>query len=78
MNSPIFKCSIYVLISAITAMATEIGKYHEFSEITNLKWSLIGINILLQSLIAVKAFTDQSLSEKSTSTPKEDNIESIN
>lgn len=78
MSSSIFKCSIYVLISAITAMATEIGKYHNFEEITSLKWSLIGINILLQSLIAVKAFTDQSLSNNSTSTPKAESIESIN
>lgn len=82
MNTPLFKCTIYVLIAALTAASTEIANYHSFEEITSMKWYLIGSSVFLQSLVAVKAFLDQSMSAKkqdysSTETPSAVNKESI-
>ena len=78
MTGPLFKCVIYVLISALTALSTELSKYDSLSEITDAKWYVIITGIVLQCLIAVRAFIDQSISNQSTSSPKEDNIESTN
>ena len=78
MNTSLFKCSIYVLIAAITAASTEIANYHNFDEITSMRWYLICSSVVLQSLVAIKAFMDQSMSvESSTSTPSAESKESV-
>jgi hypothetical protein len=63
MNKPLIKCIIYIIISALTAISTDIVSYHSFSEISSMKWFCLGVNVLLQSLIALKAFLDQSISD---------------
>jgi hypothetical protein len=80
MTGPLFKCTIYILISALTALSTELSKYDNLSEITDVKWGVLLSGVILQCLIAVRAFIDQSISKESTSTltPKEESIESTN
>ena len=65
MNKPIFKCFIYILISALTAISTDIVTYHSFSEISDMKWFCLSVNVVLQALIAFKAFLDQTISTDS-------------
>jgi len=62
MNTPLIKCFIYIIISALTAISTDIVSYHSFSEISQMKWFCLSVNVLLQSLIALKAFLDQTIS----------------
>ena len=64
MATPIFKCLLYIFISALTALMTDITKYSSFEEITAIKWFCLAINIILQALIAVRAFIDQAISKE--------------
>ena len=65
MMSPTFKCVIYILIAAFTALSTKLMDVQSFSDITPIKGTVIVLDILLQSLIAMRAFLDQSISNKS-------------
>ena len=63
MVSPTFKCLNYVLIAALTALAAELSTIEDLSNISSTKIAVIATQILLQSLIAVRAFFDQTLSK---------------
>jgi hypothetical protein len=82
MDTSLFKCSIYVLIAALTSVSTELANFHSFDEISPMKWWVIGFSVCVQSLVALRAFLDQSISiskdQSSTETPSADNNESIN
>lgn len=63
MVSPTFKCLIYILIAALTALSAELTNIKEFSEITFLKGVVIATEVILQGLVALRAFLDQSISK---------------
>lgn len=65
MTSPTFKCLIYVFVAALTALGTELNNITN-GEITKDKWIQIVVHTILQSVIAWKAFLDQSISSKET------------
>lgn len=62
MSSPVFKCVIYILIASLTSLLAELSNIQNFSDITPGKVVVIVIGVLLQALIAVRAFMDQSIS----------------
>lgn len=53
---------LYFLIAAIPAFMVDLGQYKSFSEITDISLAIIIANFVLQGLIAVRAFIDQSIS----------------
>ena len=53
---------LYFLIAAIPALMVDLGQYKSFSEIGDIAIAVIIANFVLQGLIAVRAFMDQSLS----------------
>ena len=55
------KCIIYIVIASITVITTEISGHQTFDEITPMKLTQITLNVVLQSLIALRAFLDQSI-----------------
>lgn len=63
MVSPTFKCIIYVLIAALTALTAELSSVSSLSDISSTKIITIIAEIVLQSLIALRAFLDQSISK---------------
>lgn len=71
MTKPGFKCAIYIIIAALTALATDIAHYQTVEEITALKLFSMITNIILQALIAVRAFMDQSISKEQISNNQE-------
>ena len=66
MSSPIFKCVIYILIAALTSLSAELFNIQNFSDVAPGKLIAITISVILQSLVAVRAFMDQSISNNST------------
>ena len=64
MNTPKLKCFIYVLVAALTCLSAELGTLKDFSELSTLKITNITIAMIIQSVVALKAFMDQSLSNK--------------
>jgi hypothetical protein len=57
-----FRATIYFLIAAIPALLVDLGQYKSFASIPDISLVIIGANFLLQGLIAVRAFMDQSIS----------------
>ena len=74
MSSPIFKCVIYVLIAALTSLSAELSNIHNFSEVSSIKIVAIVTGIVLQSLIAMRAFLDQSISKESSVATEDSSI----
>lgn len=72
MIRPVFKCLLYILIAALTALLADLTTFHSFEEISTIKWCSVIINIILQSLIAVRAFLDQAISNHIE--PKDEDI----
>lgn len=70
MSSPVFKCVIYILIASLTSLSAELSNIQNFSDITPGRVVIITIGVLLQALIAVRAFMDQSISTSSNNEPK--------
>ena len=64
MDTSKLKCFIYVLVAALTCLSTELGTIKDFTELSTLKMTNISIAMVIQSVIALKAFLDQSLSNK--------------
>ena len=54
----------------------DLGQYKSFNEITDIALAVIVANFVLQGLIAVRAFIDQSISR--TKEKKEKKVELIN
>lgn len=53
---------LYFLIAAIPALMVDMGQYKSFSEMSDITITIIVANFVLQGLIAVRAFIDQSIS----------------
>jgi len=53
---------LYFSIAALAALVTDISKYQHFSDIEPVPLVMLVANIILQGLIAVRAFLDQSVS----------------
>lgn len=53
---------LYFLIAAIPSLMVDLGKYKSFSDIGDIALAVIVANFMLQGLIAVRAFIDQSIS----------------
>jgi len=66
---------LYFLIAAIPAFITDISAFKSFSDIGSVAAVIIFANFLLQGLIAVRAFMDQSISRNTRDKKK---VELIN
>ena len=55
------KAILYIGIASFTTLITDLGDYKSFAEINPVKAAIIGINFILQGLIAWRAFLDQSV-----------------
>lgn len=53
---------LYFLIAAIPALMVDMGQYKSFSDMSDITIAIIVANFVLQGLIAVRAFIDQSIS----------------
>lgn len=60
-NCVIVKALLYIGIAALTTLMSDLVDFKSFSEINPVKAALIGINFLLQGMIAWRAFLDQSV-----------------
>ena len=67
---------LYFLIASIPALMVDLGEYKSFKEISDIALAIIIANFVLQGLIAVRAFIDQSISR--TKEKKEKKVELIN
>lgn len=56
------RAALYFFIAAIPALMMDLGQYKTFKDISDISIALIVANFLLQGLIAVRAFIDQSIS----------------
>jgi len=65
-----FKASLYCLIAAIPVIIAEFSKYKTFSDISDITLFIIIANVLLQGLIAVRAFIDQSITRNGSKKDK--------
>lgn len=68
---------LYFFIAAIPALMVDLGQYKSFSEISDIAMAVIIANFILQGLIAVRAFIDQSIS-RTQKEKKEKKIELLN
>jgi len=57
-----FRALLYFSIAAIPVIIAELSKYKTFSDISDVTFFIIISNVLLQGIIAVRAFIDQSIS----------------
>ena len=67
---------LYFLIASIPTLMVDLGEYKSFKEISDIALAIIIANFVLQGLIAVRAFIDQSISR--TKEKKEKKVEMIN
>lgn len=74
-NNALVRGVLYFLIAAIPAFITDISSYKSFSEIGSIAAVVIFANFILQGLIAVRAFMDQSISRN---TREKKTVELIN
>lgn len=56
------RAALYFFIASIPALMVDIQQYKTFSEISDISLAVIISNFVLQGLIAVRAFIDQSIS----------------
>ena len=68
---------LYFFIASIPALITDISQFKSFSEISQVGIVVIVANFLLQGLIAVRAFIDQSIS-RTQREKKEKKVELLN
>jgi len=68
---------LYFFIASIPALITDISQFKSFNEISQVGIVVIIANFLLQGLIAVRAFIDQSIS-RTIKEKKEKKVELIN
>lgn len=71
------RAGLYFFIAAIPALITDISQFKNFSEISQVGLIVIVANFMLQGLIAVRAFIDQSIS-RTQKEKKEKKVELIN
>lgn len=71
------RAALYFFIASIPALMIDIQQYKSFSEISDISLAVIISNFVLQGLIAVRAFIDQSIS-RSHKEKKDKKVELIN
>jgi len=76
-DNALIRALLYFFIAAIPALITDISQFKSFSEISQVGIVVIVSNFLLQGLIAVRAFIDQSIS-RTQKEKKEKKVELIN
>ena len=64
-DNVLIRASLYFLIAAIPSFITDVSQFKSFSEISQIGLIVIAANFILQGLIAVRAFIDQSISRTS-------------
>ena len=69
---------LHFLIAAIPALMVDLGQYKSFSEIGDIATAVIIANFVLQGLIAVRAFMDQSLSRNQKEKKENKKVELLN
>ena len=69
------RAALYFFIAAIPALMVDLNQYKSFSEISDIALAVIVANFVLQGLIAVRAFIDQSISR--TKERKEKKVELV-
>ncbi|NBV29815.1 hypothetical protein EBS02_12535 [bacterium] len=69
---------LYFFIAAIPALMVDLGQYKSFSEISDITVAIITANFVLQGLIAVRAFMDQSLSRNQKEKKENKKVELLN
>lgn len=74
-DNALIRACLYFFIAAIPAFITDISQFKTFSEISQTTLVIIIANFILQGLIAVRAFIDQSISRSSE---KKKKVELIN
>jgi len=60
-NCVTVKAVLYIGIASLTTLMSDLGDFKAFSEINPVKAALIGVNFILQGMIAWRAFLDQSV-----------------
>jgi len=60
-NCVTIKAILYIGIASLTTLMSDLGDFKSFTEINPVKATLIGVNFILQGLIAWRAFLDQSV-----------------
>lgn len=74
-DNALIRALLYFFIAAIPAFITDISQFKSFSEISQVTLVMIISNFILQGLIAVRAFIDQSISRTSEKRKKVDSID---
>ncbi|NBW56741.1 hypothetical protein EBR43_02950 [bacterium] len=69
---------LYFFIAAIPALMVDLGQYKSFSEISDIAMAVIIANFVLQGLIAVRAFIDQSISRTQKEKKESKKVELLN
>ena len=69
---------LYFFIAAIPALMVDLGQYKSFSEISDIAIAVIVANFVLQGLIAVRAFIDQSISRTQREKKESKKVELLN
>lgn len=68
---------LYFFIASLPALITDISQFKSFNEVSQVGIVVIVANFILQGLIAVRAFIDQSIS-RTIKEKKEKKVELIN
>lgn len=71
------RAALYFFIASIPALMVDLGQYKSFSEISDIALAVIMCNFVLQGLIAVRAFIDQSIS-RTQKDKKDKKVELLN
>lgn len=71
------RAALYFFIASIPALMVDLGQYKSFSEISDISLAVIACNFVLQGLIAVRAFIDQSIS-RAQKEKKDKKVELLN
>lgn len=75
-NNALLRAILYFFIAALPALITDLGQFRSFSEISQVTAVIMMSNFILQGIIAVRAFLDQSISRNSDK--KNNKVELIN
>jgi hypothetical protein len=75
-NNALLRAILYFFIAALPALITDLGQFRSFGEISQVTAVIIMANFILQGIIAVRAFLDQSISRNSDK--KNNKVELIN
>jgi cbb3-type cytochrome oxidase subunit 1 len=77
-NCAWLRAVLYFLIAAIPTLMVDLGQYKTFSEISSIAVAIIIANFILQGLIAVRAFIDQSISRTQKDQKNSKDVELLN